>query len=112
MPCLLLARPRPATGRVRSSFQQPERGRSLSRRPAPDLEAPKNFAARQPHALRPGDRSRSDGTGESDGNPLELKSDRYSVVGGNVQILGSAFLGLTIQCARCPDHEFEPVTQE
>ena len=57
-------------------------------------------------------RNAPDGTGESDGNPLELKVDRYSVLEGNVQILGSAFLGLTVQCARCHDHKFEPVTQE
>ncbi|MEO6336876.1 MAG: DUF1549 and DUF1553 domain-containing protein [Verrucomicrobiota bacterium] len=56
-------------------------------------------------------RNAPDGTGESDGNPLEVKVDRYSVLEGNVQILGSAFLGLTVQCARCHDHKFEPVTQ-
>jgi len=57
-------------------------------------------------------RNAPDGTGESDGNPLELKVDRYSVLEGNVQILGSVFLGSTVQCARCHDHKFEPVTQE
>ena len=57
-------------------------------------------------------RNAPDGTGESDGNPLELKVDRYSVLEGNVQILGSVFLGVTVQCARCHDHKFEPVTQE
>lgn len=56
-------------------------------------------------------RNAPDGTGESDGNPLEQKVDRYSVIEGNLQILGSAFLGLTIQCARCHNHKFEPVTQ-
>ncbi|MBI2947881.1 MAG: DUF1553 domain-containing protein [Verrucomicrobia bacterium] len=57
-------------------------------------------------------RNAPDGTGESDGNPLEQKVDRYAVLEWNVQILGSAFLGLTLQCARCHDHKFEPVTQE
>src|SRR5207248_2825289 len=56
-------------------------------------------------------RNAPDGTGESDGNPLEVKVDRYSVIEGNVQLLGSAFLGLTFQCARCHNHKFEPVTQ-
>jgi hypothetical protein len=56
-------------------------------------------------------RNSPDGSGESDGNPLEVKVDKYAVLEGNVQILGSAFLGLTLQCARCHDHKFEPVTQ-
>jgi hypothetical protein len=53
-----------------------------------------------------------DGSGESDGNPLEVKVDKYAVIEGNVQLLGSAFLGLTLQCARCHEHKFEPVAQE
>lgn len=53
-----------------------------------------------------------DGSGESDGNPLEVKVDRYTVLEGAVQQIGSAFLGITLQCARCHSHKFEPVKQE
>ena len=57
-------------------------------------------------------RNAQDGTGESDGNPDEVLADRYSVLEGAEQILGSALFGLTLQCARCHDHKFEPVTQK
>ncbi len=56
-------------------------------------------------------RNPPDGTGESDGNPLEVKVDRYTVLEGAVQLVGNAFLGVTLQCARCHDHKFEPVRQ-
>ena len=57
-------------------------------------------------------RNAQDGTGESDGNPDEVLADRYSVLEGAEQILGSTLFGLTFQCARCHDHKFEPVSQQ
>ncbi|OWK37501.1 hypothetical protein FRUB_06621 [Fimbriiglobus ruber] len=57
-------------------------------------------------------RNAPDGTGESDGNPDEVRTDRLTVLEGNVQNVMNCLLGVTVQCARCHDHKFEPVTQE
>ena len=57
-------------------------------------------------------RNAPDGTSESDGNAAELRVDRYSVIEGTVQLIGSVFMGMTVQCARCHDHKFEPITQK
>jgi hypothetical protein len=57
-------------------------------------------------------RNAPDGTGESDGNPDEVRIDRYTVLEGNLQNVMNCLLGLTVQCARCHDHKFEPITQE
>lgn len=60
------------------------------------------------HFLRNG----QDGSGESDGNPDEVRTDRYYALESEMQVIGSSLLGLTIQCAKCHDHKFEPITQK
>lgn len=60
------------------------------------------------HFLRNG----QDGTGESDGNDDEVRADRYYTIEGTMQITASSLLGLTIQCAKCHSHKFEPIPHE
>jgi hypothetical protein len=54
-------------------------------------------------------RNAPDGSGESDGNPDEVRTDRLSVLEGTLQITMNCLLGVTIQCARCHEHKFEPI---
>lgn len=60
------------------------------------------------HFLRNG----QDGSGESDGNPDEVRTDRYYALESAMQIIGSSLLGMTMQCAKCHDHKFEPIRQQ
>lgn len=60
------------------------------------------------HYLRNG----QDGSGESDGNPDEVRTDRYYALESAMQIMGSSLLGVTLQCAKCHDHKFEPISQK
>jgi hypothetical protein len=57
-------------------------------------------------------RNAPDGTGESDGNLDEVRSDRFAVLEGALQITMNSLLGITIQCARCHAHKFEPISHE
>jgi hypothetical protein len=57
-------------------------------------------------------RNAPDGTGESDGNPDEVRTDRLTVLEGTLQITMNCLLGVTIQCARCHKHKFEPITHK
>jgi hypothetical protein len=59
------------------------------------------------HYLRNG----QDGSGESDGNPDEVRADRYYAIESVVQNVTNSLFGLTIQCAKCHDHKFEPISQ-
>ena len=59
------------------------------------------------HYLRNG----QDGSGESDGNPDEVRADRYYAIESVIQNITNSLFGLTIQCAKCHDHKFEPIRQ-
>src|ERR1700733_8801900 len=54
-------------------------------------------------------RNAQDGSGESDGNPDEVRIDRATVLQGTLQITMNSLLGVTIQCCRCHAHKFEPI---
>src|SRR5262249_13855284 len=49
--------------------------------------------------------------GTWDDEPAEPLVDRYDQLDDVLGTTASAFLGLTLRCARCHDHKFEPFTQ-
>jgi hypothetical protein len=76
--------------------------------PQSDVSGPTVELLTATHFLR----NAPDGTGESDGNADEVRTDKYSVLEGNLQITMNCLLGITIQCARCHAHKFEPIRHE
>ena len=50
--------------------------------------------------------------GTWDDEPAEPTMDRYDQLDDVLGTTASAFLGITLRCARCHDHKFEPFSQE
>jgi hypothetical protein len=50
--------------------------------------------------------------GTWDDEPADEKVDRYDQLDDVLGTTATAFLGLTLRCARCHDHKFEPFTQK
>ncbi|MBI4663572.1 MAG: DUF1549 domain-containing protein [Verrucomicrobia bacterium] len=50
--------------------------------------------------------------GEGRQTPVDIRQEQADVVDGQIDVLGKAFLGQTIACARCHDHKFDAISTQ